>query len=144
MLCFLQGGVVMKRLVAVVLILAAGTVFGLENYTVQSVTKRVEQETRSGTWEAVKAGDVLTGETVLRTGVDASVTVTAQGQTIVIGAMKNNTVAVLVSDTKETGVRIGGQVSRTDTGPAERSTGRIGTASARASDAAGELPTDEE
>jgi type IV secretory pathway TrbL component len=134
----------MKKLVVVGLILAAGAVFGLESYTVQNVTRRVEQEIRSGTWEAVKAGDVLSGETILRTGIDASVTVTAEGQTSVIGAMKNGAVAVLAGDTKGTGVRIGGQVSRTDTGTADRNTGRISTASARAGDAAGELPTDEE
>jgi hypothetical protein len=136
----------MKKLTLTVFaaLVLAGAAFALENYTVQSVTGRVEKEIRAGTWETVKAGDVLTGETVLRTGIDSGVTVIAGDQTSVIGAVKNDTVTVLLSGAKDNTIRIGGQISRTDTGAAARTTGRIGTASARASDAAGELPIDEE
>jgi len=135
----------MKRvLLAIVVLVLAGAVFGIESYTVQNVTGRVEREVKSGTWEAIKAGDVLTGEMVLRTGIGASVTVLAGENPSVIGAAKTDTVAVLVSGAKNNSVRISGQISKTDTGAADRNTGRIGTASARASDAAGELPIDEE
>jgi hypothetical protein len=136
----------MKKLVfmAAVVLVAAAAAFGVENYTVQSVTGRVEREAKSGVWETVKAGDVLTGEMVLRTGIGASVTVLAEENTSVIGAAKNDTLAVLISGAKNNTVRISGQISKTDTGAADRNTGRIGTASARASDAAGELPIDEE
>jgi hypothetical protein len=131
-----------KRLVLTVLVAlaAAGAAFGLENYTVQSVSGKVEREVKSGVWEAVKIGDIVSGETVLRTAVGASVTLASGGTASVIGAAKNGTVAVLIKGR----IQIGGQVSKTNTEESERTTGRVGTASARASDAAGEFPIDEE
>jgi hypothetical protein len=130
-----------KNLVLILLVAfaAAGTVFGLENYTVQKVSGKVERE-KNGAWETVKTGDIVTGETVLRTAIGASVTLVSGGTTNVIGPAKNGAVAVLIKGK----IQIGGQVSKTDTDESERTTGRVGTASARAGDAAGELPVDEE
>jgi hypothetical protein len=130
-----------KNLVLILLVAfaVAGTAFALENYTVQKVSGKVERE-KNGVWEAVKTGDIVTGETVLRTAIGASVTLVTGGTTSVIGPAKNGTVTALIRGR----IQIGGQVSKTDTEESERTTGRVGTASARASDAAGELPVDEE
>ena len=118
--------------VALVCILAAFAF--AESFTVQNVTGRVERE--SGSQKvAVKAGDTLDGETVIYTGVGASVVLKDSGdKTFTVPAARNGKVAELT----KAGVRIGGTVSRTDTGAVSRTTAQVGTASARASDAAGD------
>ena len=119
-------------LVALICVLAAFAF--AESFTVQSVTGRVERE--SGSQKvAVKAGDTLDGETVIHTGVGASVVLKDAGdKTVTVPAARNGKVAELA----KAGVRIGGSVARTDTGAVSRTTAQVGTASARASDAAGD------
>jgi hypothetical protein len=121
-------------LVLIVLLAMAGAAFG-QPFTVQNVSGRVERET-AGKWETVKAGDPLTEETVVRTGIAAALTLASDGRTFSVGAVQTGKVAALIGNAA--GIRIEGRVTQTDTGAVSRSTGRVSTASARASDAAAE------
>ena len=127
----------MKKMVLVLIVFMAvgGAVFG-QSFTVQSVSGRVERETGGGKWEAVKAGDALTGETVIRTGIGAALTLTFEGRTVSVGAVRTGDLASLAGNSGS--IRIDGRVAQTDTGEVSRTTGRVSTASARASDAAAE------
>ena len=113
----------------------AGAVFA-QSFTVESVSGRVERETNGGKWEAVKAGDALTGETVIRTGIAASLTLASDGRTVSVGAVQTGRLASLAGNSG--GIRIDGRVAQTGTGELSRNTGRVSTASARAGDAAAE------
>ena len=128
----------MKKLMMFAFLACVITAFGFaESFTVQNVTGRVEQEL-NGQRVALKGGEILSGEAVIHTGIGASVVFTdGREKAITIPSARNGKVAELVKTVA--GVRIGGNVTRTDTGTVNRTTAQIGTASARASDAAGEL-----
>ena len=125
----------MKKIVFLVILAGVITAFAFsDSFTVQSVTGRVERESGSQRI-AVKAGDTLDSETVIHTSVGASVVLKDSGdKTVTVPAARNGKVAELTK--ASAGVRIGGNVARTDTGVANRTTAQVGTASARASDAA--------
>ena len=125
-----------KMLLAVIAFMAIGGAVFAQSFTVQSVSGRVERETGGGRWEAVKAGDALTGETVIRTGIGAALTLASDGRTFSVGAVQTGQLASLAGTPG--GIRIDGRVIQTDTGAVSRTTGRVSTASARASDAAEE------
>jgi hypothetical protein len=112
----------------------AGAAFA-QSFTVQSVSGRVERET-GGRWEAVTAGDTLTGETVIRTGIGAALTLASGGRTVSVGAVRTGQLAALAGSSGA--IRIDGRVAQTGTGEVRRNTGRVSTASARAGDAAAE------
>jgi hypothetical protein len=118
----------------IVMMAICGAAFA-QSFAIQSVSGRVEQET-GGRWTAVKAGDTISGETVIRTGIGARLTLASDGRTFSIGAVQTGSVASLAGNAA--GIRIDGRVAQTDTGAVSRTTGRISTASARASDAAAE------
>ncbi|MDR0443020.1 MAG: hypothetical protein LBH44_06410 [Treponema sp.] len=125
----------MKKIVLILIIgcIAAVAVFA-QSYTVQSVTGRVELE-KGGNRVTVKEGDTLTAEAVIHTGIGASMVLKDGEKTITIGAARNGKLAELAAGAAS-GVRIGGNVARTDTSAVSRTTGQVSTASARASDAA--------
>jgi hypothetical protein len=127
----------MKKMLLILIVFMAisGAVFG-QSFTVQNVSGRVERDSGGGRWEAVKAGDALTGEMVIRTGIGAALTLASEGRTFSVGAVQTGTIASLAGS--GTGIRIDGRVAQTDTGAVSRTTGRVSTASARASDAAEE------
>jgi hypothetical protein len=127
----------MKKLgfVLVMVCVLSVCAFAAENFTVQNVTGRVERES-GGQRVAVKAGDTLDSDTVIHTGVGASVVLKSGEKTYNVPAARNGKVAELVG--AAAAVRIGGTVTRTDTDALSRTTGQVGTASARASDAAGQ------
>ena len=128
----------MKKVVILMVLacVAAAFAFGADNFTVQNVTGRVERES-GGQRVEVKAGDMLGAETVIHTGVTATLTLKdGEGKTFTVNAARTGKVAELTK--AAAGVRIGGNVARTDTGSVNRTTAQVGTASARASDQAGE------
>jgi hypothetical protein len=131
----------MKKLLLVLIIAAAAgaAAFGqsglYQSFTVQSVSGRVERETGGG-WEAVKAGDALAGDTVIRSGIGARLVLASEGRTFSVGAVQTGPLSTLAGS--GAGIRIDGKVAQTDTGELSRNTGRVSTASARASDAAAE------
>jgi len=125
----------MKKILIFAVFACVITAFAFaENFTVQNVTGRVERETGSKR-TAVKAGDILDGETVIYTGVGASIVLKDSGdKTFTVPAARNGKVTELAKATS--GVRVSGSVARTDTGAVSRTTAQVSTASARASDAA--------
>ena len=127
----------MKKIVVILIVFMAisGAVFG-QSFTVQSVSGRVERDTGGDKWVAVEAGDTLTGEAVIRSGIGARLVLASDGRTFSVGAVQTGTIASLAGS--GTGIRIEGRVAQTDTGEVSRTTGRVSTASARASDAAKE------
>jgi hypothetical protein len=127
----------MKKMLLVLIVFMAisGAVFG-QSFTVQSVSGRVERETGGGKWEVVKAGDTLTGEAVIRSGIGARLVLVSGEQTFSVGAVQTGQLAALAGNAGS--IRIEGRVAQTDTGEVSRTTGRVSTASARAGDAAAE------
>ena len=124
----------MKRIGFLVLIALAvnATVFS-QNYTVQEVTGRVERE--SGSQKVVvKAGDTLTSNTVIYTGIASSLVLNDGVKSFTIQAARSGKVSELIN--AASGIRIGGNITRVDTAEASRTTTQVSTASARASDAA--------
>jgi len=127
----------MKKLLVFAILVSVVAVFAFaDNFTVQSVTGRVERE--SGSQRVViTVGETLNSNAVIHTSVGASLVLTdASGKTVTVPAARKGTVADLAK--ASSGVRIGGSVARTDTTAASRTTAQAGTASARASDAAGD------
>ena len=125
-----------KTVLALIALMAISGAAFAQSFTVQSVSGRVERETSGGKWEAVNAGDTVSGEAVIRTGIGARLTLASGGRTFSVGAVQTGSVAAFAGSAA--GIRIDGRVAQTDTGEVSRTTGRVSTASARAGDAAAE------
>jgi len=128
-------------LVMALLALAAGAVFAQQKFTVEAVTGRAEKLAGAGKWESVAVGETLGPDDTVRTAVGASLTVKYGSKSYVIGSAQNGVLAKITTEQNTGRIRIGGKVATTDTAEAERSTTRVGTASARASEAAGDRDT---
>jgi hypothetical protein len=123
----------MKKIVLLAIMALAMTAAAFaQNYTVQNVTGRVQQE-RGNNRVDVNAGDTLTAETIIHTGIGASLVLKEGDRTLIVPAASNGRVSELAASS---GVRISGNIARTDTGAVSRTTVQASTASARASDAA--------
>ncbi|MCL2066431.1 MAG: hypothetical protein FWG99_03080 [Treponema sp.] len=126
----------MKKMVIFTLMLIVLTVCVFaQDYTVQSVTGRVEREI-GGQRAAVRAGDSLSADALIHTGVGASLVVRSGEGTFTVQAARSGKLVDLA--VAASGVRISGNVARVDTGVVGRTTAQVSTASARASDAAEE------
>ena len=124
----------MKRVGFLVLIALAVTVAVFaQNYSVQEVTGRVEREAGNQR-VAIRVGDTLTADTVIHTGVGASLVLKNGDRTFTVQAVRNGKVSELI--TTASNVRITGNITRVDTAETSRTTTQVSTASARASDAA--------
>jgi len=124
----------MKKIVFFVFMVCAISVCVFaQNYSVQSVTGRVQQE-KGGSRVDVKTGDTLTAETIIHTGVGASLILKEGDKTFTVAAARNGKVSELAA--ASSGVRISGNVAKTDTSAVSRITAQTSTASARASEAA--------
>jgi hypothetical protein len=122
-----------KGVLVLIIALAVTLTAAAQNYSVETVTGRVQRV--SGTNRVdVKEGDILTADTVIQTGVGASLVLKQGEDTFTIPAARNGNLGELI--TTASGVRINGNVARVDTAAAARTTGQVTTASARASDAA--------
>jgi len=111
------------------------------SYTVQEVTGRVERDTGGNKWVAVKVGDTLKGDTVIRTVIGAKLTVKSGDTVYTVDPVKNGKLADIAAS--GTAIQIQGRVSQTDTSTGGRGAGKVSTASGRASDAAGEIEIEE-
>ena len=124
----------MKKMIffAVFVCLIAGFACA-QSYTVQELTGRVERE--SGNQRvALKAGDSLTADTVIHTGVGSTLVLRSGDRTYTVQAVRSGKVSELTN--ASSGIRISGNVTRVDTAQVDRTTGQVSTASARASEAA--------
>jgi len=124
----------MKRIVILAILVFAVAAFAFaDSFVVQEVKGKVERS--SG--KAIVAGETLTGDVVIKSAIGSSIVLKgADGNNITISGRRDGTVAELTR--ASSGVRIGGNVARTDTTAATRTVAQAGTASARASDAAGD------
>jgi hypothetical protein len=135
------GGIFMKRMLMLLIISLAATTIFAQSFTVQEVTGRVERDTGNGNWTAVTRGETLRADSVIRTVIGSSLTVRNGDQVLTVPAMKNGR----LSDIAGIGaaITIQGRVSETDTSAVRDNAARVTTASARASDAAGEAEIEE-
>ena len=124
----------MKKIVflAIMVCVMAVSVFA-QSYTVQSVLGRVQKES-GGSRVDINAGDILTAETVIHTGVGASVILKDGEKNFTVPGARSGKAGELAASSSM--VRIGGNIARTDTDAVTRTTGQTSTASARASEAA--------
>jgi len=126
----------MKKIAVLIVIIniTAGFVFA-QNYSVENVTGRVQREAGSGRVD-VKVGDTLSADTVIHTGVGATLTLKEGDSTLTVPAARNGKVGELA--VAGANVRLSGNVARVETSAVSRTSAQISTASARASDAAAE------
>jgi len=104
-----------------------------QGYTVQEVTGRVQQE-KGNSRVDINVGDTLSADTIIHTGVGASLTLKDKdSKTFTVAAARDGKVSELA--TASSGVRIKGNVTKMDTGAVSRATAQASTASARASEA---------
>jgi len=123
----------MKRVVFLAILVCAVAAFVFaENFTVVTVTGRVEKEAGAQRVE-VRVNETLDGNDILHTGVGASVVLRNEsGRSVTVAAGRNGSVTELTTANTPS-VRVGGTISRTNTGAVSRTTAQVGTASARAS-----------
>jgi hypothetical protein len=130
---------IMKKIVFLaVLAFVAFGVYALNNFTVQAVTGRVEKEVSPGKWVEVKEGEAISEGTVIRTGINSSLVLKSEAGTTVVKALQNGEAGILAGSAVASGIRLSGKVAEIDTSAVERATGKVSTASARASNAAEE------
>jgi len=124
----------MKKITVLILMICvlAGFVFA-DSFTVQNVTGRVQREA-GGRRVDVRAGDVLTADTIIYTGVGANLILREGDRNLTVPSARSGRLGDLA--TLAAGTRVGGSVARVDTAAITRNTAQIATASARASDAA--------
>jgi len=125
----------MKKIAVLVVMLSVAFYAFAQNYTVQSVSGRVQQEI-GGNRVDVKAGDTLSAETIIHTGASASLILKDGNKTLTVPAARSGKLADVTA--VASGVRASGSVARVDTGAVSRTTSQVSTASARASDSAKE------
>jgi len=124
----------MKKVVFLLVLMFVLTVCAFaQSYTVQSVTGRVQQD-KAGERVEIKAGETLSGDTVIYTGIGASIVLKEGDKTYTIKAARSGKVSELA--TTASTVQISGNVAKTDTAAVTRTTAQASTASARASEAA--------
>jgi len=127
----------MKKVLMVSALMCAMTVCVFaQSYTVQSVAGRVQQE-RLGIRVDLKVGDIITANTVIHTGIGASLVLREGIKTFTVPAASKGKVSELA--VAFSGIRISGNVVKIDTGAVSRTSAQASTASVRASDAAEDL-----
>jgi len=125
-----------KGILFFVIAMIIATAVSAQSYTVQEVTGRVQKEAGSNRVN-ITAGETLNADAMIHTGVGASLVLKAGDNTFTVPAARSGMLSELI--TSASGVRIGGNITRTDATAAGRNIGQISTASARASDAADAL-----
>ena len=124
----------MKKLVIFAILLCVVAAFAFADFTVTSVNGNVVRVSGSQNI-AVKVGDILASDVVINAPEGASLVLRqANGRTVTVTGARNGTLAELT----RVAVNITGNVSRTNTDAVNRQTTGTATASARASDAAGD------
>jgi len=130
-----------KWVLLIVIVFAVTAAASAQTYTVQEITGRVERDAGNGRWEVINTGDTLRADTIIRTVIGASLTVRSGNDVVTIGAMRSGRLAELLGSGAV--IQIQGRVSQADTDDAGRVATRVTTASARASDAAGDVTLEE-
>jgi hypothetical protein len=128
--------------------LAAFAEAAAQEYTVKTVTGKVEREVSAGTWEAVTPGMKLAPSAVVNTGLNSSLVLNSGERVVTIKAMQKGAIDKLVATNTATkgGIKIGAKVSESSvsTDSSKNKTTNVSTASTRASDATKDLEWAEE
>ncbi|MDR1445988.1 MAG: hypothetical protein LBI90_03720 [Treponema sp.] len=131
----------MKRILLLALVLGvflSGLAFAAD-WTVQSVTGKVEREASPNTWEAVSSNGTLSDSAVVRIGLNSTLVLKSGDQVKTIrGAKTADTIEKLIVADNASGVKLGGKISASSTAVNARSTQSSSTASQRASEAVGD------
>lgn len=134
-----------KVILAVVFAVVAAYAFAAD-YTVASVTGKVQYESAPGTWKDIAKGDVLSASTVINTGLNSKLVLKIDSDTITIKPMQKGTIEKLLSTSGvvKSGAKGKLNVAKGETADDEtvKSKG-ISTASSRASEAKEDLEWDE-
>ena len=113
-----------------------------QEYTVRTVTGKVEREVSPGKWEAVTEGMLLAPSAVINTSLNSSLVLMLGEKVVTIKAMQKGAVEKLVAGvaSSKSGIKLGAQVTQSKVS-ADQDQGRtnISTASTRASDATKDL-----
>ncbi|MDR0709221.1 MAG: hypothetical protein LBF77_04040 [Spirochaetaceae bacterium] len=120
----------MKKILFPVLLLGvilAAAVFA-EDYTVESVTGKVEREVSPGKWQALVRGMVLNPATVIDTGLNAQLVLSAGGRSVTINARQKGIVENLIGGTSASGVRISEKATESEAGVSTGEAGLPGAA----------------
>ena len=120
-----------KFFLAVVLVLIAAYAVSAQNYTVHSVSGRVEREAGASRVEVI-VGETIGSDTVIITGIGASLVLFEGDRSFTVSGARNGKVSELTAS----GLRIGSAAAEIDTDEIGRTSAQTSTASARASDAA--------
>jgi hypothetical protein len=117
----------MKNFILTVFVffLSLGVLFAADNYTVESVSGRVERQVSPYKWAGITAGDILSAGTVVDVGLNASLVLNDGGEFITITSKQKGTINALLSVAFAlgSGVKImGGDGNSNDSGDEKRST----------------------
>lgn len=119
-----------------------------QDFTVKSVTGKVEREVSAGSWEAVTPGMKLAPSAVVNTGLNSSLVLNSGERVVTIKAMQKGSIDKLVATNTAAkgGIKIGAKVSESsvNTDSDKNKTTNVSTASTRASDATKDLEWAEE
>jgi len=135
-----------KIIFAVVFAIVSAVAFAEAGYTVTSVTGKVQYESAPGTWKDIAKGDVLSGTSMINTGLNSKLVLSIDNDTITIKPMQKGTIEKLLQTS--------GVVKRGEKGKLNIVKGEaaeevavtskgISTASSRASEAKEDLEWDE-
>ena len=134
-----------KSVLAVVFAVAAACAF-CADYTVASVTGKVQYESAPGTWKDIAKGDVLSASTVINTGLNSKLVLKCDDDTLTIKPMQKGAIEKILSSSGvvKSGAKGKLNVAQAETADDEvvKSKG-ISTASSRASEAKEDVEWDE-
>ncbi len=135
-----------KLILAVVFAVAAVMAFA-GDYTVSSVTGKVQYESAPGTWKDIVAGDVLSASTMINTGLNSKLVLTIDDDTLTIKPMQKGTIEKLLQTSGVVKSGAKGKINVAKSGTAEEkavTSKGISTASSRASEAKEDLEWEED
>ncbi len=97
----------MKKFIAILAaaLLTAVSVFAADSYTVKSVKGKVTYEVSAGKFKEVTVGQVLSISSIINTGVNSTLELTADGQTFTIKPMQKGTVESLITSNTAVGFK---------------------------------------
>ena len=123
----------MKKIISAAAVLFASMLaFSAENYTVKSVKGKVTYEASAGKFKPVSSGQVLSMSSVINTGVNSTLVLTADGKDYTIKPMSKGTVDALTNSNVAGGFKKNPVAGNVNAVAAASSTGKgTGTASER-------------
>lgn len=97
----------MKKIIAILVsaLLTTVAAFAADSYTVKTVKGKVTYEVSAGKFKEVTVGQVLSISTIINTGVNSTLELTADDQTFTIKPMQKGTVESLITSNTAVGFK---------------------------------------